>query len=180
MITKRQFLLLSSAALVSACASTPSEPPAPLPFVINNVSVSVRDGAEKGLFAEDAELRDATVNSIRQQLLGMASGLPSGGPTATLQVEIAILQLRSAGTRSFGGVNQIFANVQVSKGSEVLKPAKSINHSNQAVNNTTTINGAPIGIFINLARNAGAADSGADVSNLISGFTDDVKDWLQS
>ncbi len=168
---------------LTACVSgsEPATQPAVVKaYTVQTVQVSVAKGAAKGRF-EDQAVRDAAIASLKADLKAKAAAVPGGATPATAQVTIVSMKLKEAGARSFGGANEIVANVRVvdSRG-RVLREIDQVRYWDQAKRNESTFNGLPIGLLINMGRNASDAKSGEDLNKLLGGFSDAFVVWLKN
>lgn len=176
------FVFLIGSMLIAAC--TPQEPEVSrtqvqYPFTVRTVDVKIAQNAPEGRFAKDAVLRE-NARTVLENTLEQRFRIVPGGPTkARAVVTLTTMRLRDAGSRSFGGTNAIFADIQIvnSKGTLLARNPR-LGYLDQAKNNTSTVNGIPIGLLINLAKNSSDQEVGTDLQTTVSGFSDAAVQWL--
>ncbi|WP_377608250.1 hypothetical protein [Pseudohalocynthiibacter aestuariivivens] len=180
--SRRAMLGFVCAFALSSCGAaqeTGAEPePEPKAFTINDVQLTVIEGAAQGRFEED-DTRIAALEAELEKTLGAVQG---GDISATALISISSMRLKTAGARTFGGSNQIEATVRIVDASgNLLQPNGSVGYWDQAKNTEFSIGGNPIiGNLISLGRNAAHSENGKDVGQLLSGFSDAMVDWLKS
>jgi hypothetical protein len=177
----RAFIAVGIVAILAACTpeTKVAAPVEPKPFSVSSVKVVVAEGAAEGRF-EDAALRAQAVAQLEQELTKQLAAVPGGNRKGHAVVTITTMRLKAAGARAFGGVNQVTADVVIkgSNGAELLSGSR-ITYADQAKNTQIAVNAIPIGLLINLARNADDSGAGEDLAKLLTGFSGEMVAWLK-
>ena len=179
--TRRSMLGFVCAFALSSCGAAPQEEYVAKSFTVNSVQLTVVEGAARGRF-EDKEARNAALASLKSELETSLAEIPGGDVPATALISISSMRLKAAGARLFGASNEIEATVQiVDSNGNPLQPNGTVGYWDQAKNTEVSVNNNPlIGVLINAGRNAAHSQSGQDVGQLLSGFSDAMVDWLKS
>jgi len=166
---------------LSGCGAAPQKEYVAKSFTVNSVELTVAEGASQGRF-EDEETRNAALAALKTELETSFAEVPGGDVPATALVSISSMRLKAAGARFFGASNEIVATVQiVDSNRNPLQPNGTVGYWDQAKNTQVSVNNNPlIGMLINAGRNAAHSESGQDVGQLLSGFSDAMVDWLKS
>ncbi len=183
LMTRRKLLALGVVAVLSGCNSAePEEKLAePKPYSVQSVKVELaQDATLKGRFAEDAELRKTAIDKLQATVDERLKAIPGGARAGHVTVTLTHMRLKAAGSRSFGAINDMSANIVV-KGSNgaVLQDGSGVAYSDHAKNTAVVVNAVPVGLLINLARNAGHSENGKDLDKLVLGMTAEIETWFK-
>ncbi|MEP4035470.1 hypothetical protein [Pseudophaeobacter sp.] len=175
----KKAVIVSSVLWLGACqAPTQDAEPVVKPYSVQAIKVSVAEGSAKGRF-EDAALRSSFVAQLSAELEEDAETVGGGPQAAIAEVVFTELKLKTSGSRSFGGVNSVWGRVTIKDQSgNVLRGPEMVQYFDQAKNNTSTINGIPVGLLVNLGRNSSDQESGKDLEKLMEGFSTSFTNWL--
>lgn len=171
----KSFLLFGILSLLVACGGSTTPSKEPVNFTVATTKIAISDQASIVGRFEDKALRDQTIATLKPSVQAGFDSVAGGAQKATAIVTIQTMRLRDAGSRTFGGSNEISAVVQIvdASGNDLVQPYRA-SYFNQGAQ-PGTINGNPLaGLIINAAVNSARQDAGKDVETLIAGFVSDV------
>ncbi|MEO8530147.1 MAG: hypothetical protein ABI459_02905 [Deltaproteobacteria bacterium] len=179
-VVKSAGLVVVLAVLGACVAPEPAAAPVPKAFTVTSVDVSVAASSGVGRL-EDTAAQTAFLQRLDAELDKDAASVGGGSVPAKARVVFTKMQMRDAGARSFGAMNLLQAQVTIvdAKG-KVLRGPDLVSFSDQAKNSGMTMNGAHVGLLINLARNSSHQEAGKDQTTMIEGFSTAFTKWLKS
>ena len=175
----RRFIMLGAALALAGCmgnTDAASVTRDTSDFTVTSVTVNLKNDAQVvGRFAEDAALRKTVLDRVDATATELAKSKKGGPKKVRAVVDVSGMKLKTAGARSFGGVNEMWGQLTiVDAAGKTVKGPVAVAYMDQAKNNTSTINGIPVGLLFNLGNNSSAQETGKDVDQLVAGFAAQV------